>query len=115
MKAKLSFLAAAAAIASFAAIATPANAQGYYDRGYYTHDVTRCDRDGDRCATFRCDRDGDSCRQISGWYNRNRYSYNNRSYYDRDDRYRTERRCDRDGDDCHYYRCDRDGDDCRRL
>jgi hypothetical protein len=109
---------AAGALLSVAAFAAPANAQGYYGDNYrhnYGYNVTRCDRDGDRCATFRCDRDGDDCRRVSGWYARsyNRYSYNNR--YDRDRYGRTERRCDRDGDDCHYYRCDRDGDDCRRM
>ena len=83
---------------------------------------TRCDRDGDRCATYRCDRDGDECQRISGWYARShlysRSYYGYRDYdrrrYDRDDGY-TVRRCDRDGDDCYYVRCDRDGDDCRRL
>lgn len=126
MKARIALVGAAVAALSMAAMATPANAQRYYDRDYndYGRTVTRCDRDGDRCATYRCDRDGDECRRISGWYARSyvterRYGYgygryNRDRYYDRDDGY-TVRRCDRDGDDCRYYRCDRDGDDCRRL
>lgn len=127
MKAQLAMLGAAAAMLSFAAFSTPASAQRYYrDYDDYGRTVTRCDRDGDRCATYRCDRDGDDCRRISGWYARShiygrRYSYgygryDRDHYYDRDDNYGyTVRRCDRDGDDCYYLRCDRDGDDCRRL
>ncbi len=126
MKTLLSAI-AAGAILSMAALATPASAQGYYGNHYGYTTTTRCDRDGDRCATYRCDRDGDDCRRVSGFYARshlyNRYSYNNDNRYnrysyndrDRDDYGRTVRRCDRDGDDCHYYRCDRDGDNCRRL
>ncbi len=123
---------ASAAMLSIAGLAAPANAQRYY-RDYdddYGRTITRCDRDGDRCATYRCDGDGDDCRRVSGWYarsysyqrgysygysrdERDRYYGRDRSY-DGDDGY-TVQRCDRDGDDCHYYRCDRDGDDCRRL
>ena len=119
-----------ASAAMLAAIPAPASAQRYYrDYNDYGRTVTRCDSDGDRCATYRCDRDGDDCQRVSGWYARSdsyhrgyNYSYRDddryRNYdrdrsYDRDDGY-TVRRCDRDGDDCHYYRCDRDGDDCRR-
>jgi|GEM_PF-1200999 len=122
MNARLAILGAAAATLSMAALAAPASAQYY--RGYdnYSRTITRCDGDGDRCATYRCDRDGDECRRVSGWYARSHLygrndasgygygGYNGNRYYDRDNRY-TVRRCDRDGDDCRY-RCDRDGDDC---
>ena len=96
----------AAAMLSIATFSTPANAQRYYrDYNSYGRTVTRCDRDGDRCATYRCDRDGDDCRRISGWYarshlyygryNRDRNSYRHR-YYDRNDRYYRDRDYDRD-------------------
>jgi hypothetical protein len=111
---------ASATMLSVAALAAPANAQYYRDYDHYGRTLTRCDRDGDRCATYRCDRDGDDCRRISGWYARS-YAYQRgygygrdqrERYYDRDDG-NTVRRCDAVGDDCHYYRCDRDGDDCQ--
>src|SRR5690242_21428608 len=72
MKARIALVGAAVAALSMAAMAMPANAQRYYYRDYddYGRTVTRCDRDGDRCATYRCDRDGDECRRISGWYAR---------------------------------------------
>lgn len=127
MKAQIAALGAAAAMLSIATFSAPANAQRYYrDYDDYGRTVTRCDRDGDRCATYRCDRDGDECRRISGWYARSYirqrsygYGYGYGQYdrersYDRDSGY-TVRRCDRDGDECRYYRCDRDGDECRRL
>lgn len=125
MKARIALISAAAAALSVVALATPAGAQRYYrDSDDYGRSVTRCDRDGDRCATYRCDRDGDECRRVSGWYARSYVSerrYSNRyGIYDRDRSYHrngdyTVRRCDRDGDECRYYRCDRDGDNCRRL
>ncbi len=113
---KLAILGAAAAMLSIATFSTPAQAQYYggYRDNYsgYSHDVTRCDSDGDRCATYRCDRDGDDCRRISGFYARShlryrsRYNDYNRYNYDRDDRYNNNdyvRRCDYNGY-CRYYR-----------
>ena len=101
--------AGAALFSSMLLSATPANARDWDD--YHHHTVQRCDRDGDRCATFRCDRDGDDCHRISAW--RYQRSYSERRYdYSGD---RTVRKCDRDGDRCATYRCDRDGDRCTRL
>jgi len=117
MTVRIASFGAAAALLSLAVFSTPASAQRYYHRDYddYSRTVTRCDRDGDRCATYRCDRDGDDCRRISRFYRRYAYGddrYYRRGYYDRG---YTVRRCDYDGDDCAYYRCDSDGDSCRRL
>lgn len=112
MKSRIALLSVAAATLSMAAFSTPANAQRYYRSYDYGRTETRCDRDGDRCATYRCDRDGDECRRISGWYARSHIYH--RSYYDRDrydrDRYRDRYREDsyrRSGD------CDRDDNYCR--
>jgi hypothetical protein len=79
-----------------------ASAQSWYGYGYGGgwHEVTRCDRDGDRCATFRCDRDGDRCSRISGWRHVNRYGYRRDGYGDGYGYGHTVTRCDRDGDRC---------------
>jgi hypothetical protein len=117
MKARFAMLAAAAAIMSIATFSTPAQAQ-YYHYQNYGRTMTRCDSDGDRCATFRCDWDGDDCTRISGWYRPNydrRYSYGYGRYgyrdYNRNYDQQYYRRRDNDDDD--YSRCDADGDDCR--
>ena len=110
---KLAILGAAAAMLSLATFSTPASAQyynGYRDcNNGYSQDVTRCDRDGDRCATYRCDRDGDDCRRVSGFYARSHLTHRSRYYNDYDrDRYNrsdngdTVRRCDENGY-CRYY------------
>jgi len=110
MKGRIAMLGAAAAMLSVATFSAPASAQRYYrnynyNYNYYGRTITRCDRDGDRCATYRCDRDGDDCRRVSGWYARShlyygRYnrdrSYNRYRYYDRDDRSYRDRDYDRD-------------------
>jgi hypothetical protein len=108
MKARIAILGAAAALLSMATFSAPASAQ-YYRYHNSSRTMTRCDRDGDRCAQFRCDWNGDDCQRVTAWrrpaYNRN-YSYGYGRYgyrsYDRD-------RYDRDN----YRRCDADGDNCR--
>jgi hypothetical protein len=114
MKAKIAILgAASAALLSIATFAAPAHAQRY---DYYGRTVTRCDSDGDRCATFRCDPYGDACYRVSGWYARSRVyapRYTVSRYYDKDG-YLTVRRCNVFGN-CVYYQCDDDGENCSRI
>jgi hypothetical protein len=111
---------------SLAAFCAPANAQYYrYNNENNSQDITRCDRDGDRCASYRCDRDGDNCRRVSGWYARsgpyNRGyddNFDDRDgYYDRngkdDDAY--DRNDDRYDNDDVIWRCDHSGNNCVRV
>ena len=79
MKVRTAILSAATAMLSMATFSAPASAQ-YYRYHNYSRTMTRCDRDGDRCATYRCDWDGDSCRRISGWYRPAQYRHYSYGY-----------------------------------
>ncbi len=108
-------LAAIGAASMLGAAPQFAHAQAY---GYGDRYVTRCDSDGDRCATFRCDGGADACDRVSAWHAR--YGYSSRRYGYGYSRYgygysRNETRCDSDGDRCATFRCDGDGDSCRRI
>jgi hypothetical protein len=114
----------ASLLAGVAAAPGVASAQewygGYGGYGYgANHLVTRCDRDGDRCATYRCDPGGDACDRVSGWRSVDRGYYRGNGYgsygYGSYGYGRTITRCDSDGDRCATYRCDSDGDRCSRT
>jgi hypothetical protein len=127
MTTRLALLAAAGAALTLAAFSAPAGAQNYrYSNDNYSQDVTRCDRDGDRCATYRCDRDDDNCRRVSGWYARSgpyNRGYDNNSdnrdgYYERN--YKDDDGYDQNDDDKYdngdvIWRCDHSGNNCIRV
>ncbi|QUD89231.1 hypothetical protein [Phenylobacterium montanum] len=109
-------LAAAALLVAATSAPNTASAQSW---GYGDRMVTRCDSDGDRCATLRCDHDGDDCARIRDWrpawsggWRREGFGYGDGNGYGYG---RTETRCDDDGDRCAHFRCDDDGDRCVRV
>jgi hypothetical protein len=115
-----------AGVAAAPGAASAADGYDYGDYGDYAGDggrtVTRCDHDGDKCATYQCDAYGYGCvrqgewrlygsdelpryRDYRGYGGYGGYGYGGYGGYGYG---RTVTRCDSDGDNCVTYPCDED-------